>query len=161
MIRPARPSDQAFIASTWTRSICSTHKVPGASTRGHAYQRHIGSSMWERVSKQVDAVMDRSDSRAIVTCHPTLQDNILGWAVYVDGPSVPTVHYCYVRKEWRDSTLRDEGRGECGFARGMLEYIGCTVRGPVVCTSLGPSSAAMMRRYKAASHMSLEEFLGP
>lgn len=157
MIRLARATDQAFIASTWTRSICSTHKVPGASTRGHAYQRHVGSAMWTKVSGQVDAVMDRPDSRAIVTCHPFEQDRIIGWIVYVDGASVPIVHYAYVRA--RDDAGTDQ-RGR-GFAAKMLEHIGVLPLTPVVCTSLGPSSAMMRARYRAASYMPLEEFLAP
>lgn len=157
MIRHANSGDQAFIAATWTRSLCSTHRVPGVSSRGHARQRHVGSAMWVKVSQQVDAVMDRPDSRAIVTCHPINRDRIIGWALYVEGPSVPTVHYLYVR----DHDDAGESLRNRGFAAAMLERIGVSHHAPVVCTSLGPSSKAMRSRYKAAVHLPLEEFLRP
>lgn len=149
MIRVARPTDQPYIASTWTRSLCSTHRVPGVSARGHAYQRHVGSTMWNKVSGQVDAVMDRADSRAIVWCKPHDRDVICGWAVYAEGPGVPLVHYVYCRKDER-------GRGIGAL---LLRHIGVALDTAVVCTSLGPSSQAMRSKYKAAAHMPLEEFL--
>lgn len=149
MIRPARATDQAFIASTWTRSVCSSHHVPGVSSKGHAYQRHIGSTIWQKVSAGVDAVMDRRDSKALVVCKPHDENALIGWIVYADVRGVPVVHYCYVRNSERDR----------GFAAAMLVHIGVTRNTAVVCTSLGPSSGDMRSRYKAASYMPLEEFL--
>ena len=151
MIRPARATDQAFIASTWTRSICSTHKVPGVSSKGHAYQRHIGSAMWNKVSQQVDAVMDRSDSKALVLCRPDDQNALLGYVVYAEVRGVPVVHYTYLRRDER----------ERGLAADLLRAIGVHHGTAVVCTSLGPSSQMMRSRYKAASYMPLSEFLEP
>lgn len=149
MIRPARSTDQAFIASTWTRSLCSTHKVPGVSSRGHAYQRHVGSAMWLKVSQQVDAVMDRRDSKALVICKPHDENALLGYVVYADVRGVPVAHYIYLRRDER----------ERGFAADLLRAIGVHHGTAVVCTSLGPSSQMMRSRYKAASYMPLEEFL--
>lgn len=151
MIRSARPTDQAYIASTWTRSICSTHKVAGVSSKNHAVQRHIGSAMWDHVSKQVDAVMDRSDSRALVVCKAHDHDAILGWIVYAEGAGAPLVHYLYTRSEHR-------GRQ---FGAELLHRIGVGLSTAVVCTSLGPSSQAMRSRYKAAVYMPIEQFLNP
>lgn len=151
MIRPARPADQAFIASTWTRSICSTHKVAGVSSRGHAYQRHVGSAMWTKVSAQVDAVMDRRDSKALVVCKQNDENALLGWVCYAEVRSVPVCHYLYLRRDER----------ERGFAADLLRAIGVHHGTAVVCTSLGPSSQIMRSRYKAASFLPLEEFLAP
>lgn len=149
MIRPARATDQAFIASTWTRSICSTHKVSGVSSRGHAYQRHVGSAMWLKVSAHVDAVMDRRDSKALVVCKPSDENALLGYVVYTDVRGVPVVHYAYLRRDER----------ERGHAADLLRAIGVHHGTAVVCTSLGPSSQVMRLRYRAASYLPLEEFL--
>ena len=151
MIRPARPADQAFIASTWTRSICSTHKVPGVSSHGHAYQRHVGSAMWTKVSAQVDAVMDRRDSKALVVCRPSDENALLGWVCYAHVRDVPLIHYVYLRRDER----------ERGHAADLLRAIGVHHGTAVVCTSLGPSSQMMRSRYKAASFLPLDEFLEP
>lgn len=153
MIRPASPADQAYIASTWTRSVLSA--TPGARP-GHTSRRHMRQTEWDRVSKEVDAVMDRPDSRAIVTCHPIQRDRIVGWLAYVAGAPVPIIHYVYVRHE---DPAGGEQRGR-GFAGAMLAHIGVTHSTAVVCTSLGPSSAMMRGRYKAAEHLPLDQFLG-
>lgn len=161
MIRSAVGGDQAYIASTWTRSICSMHKVPGKTSarfgRGHAMQRHAGSALWEHTSKLVDAVMDRADSRALVLCHPIDRSRIVAWALYVDGTPVPTIHYLYTRSA---DTAGEEQRRR-GFATELLERIGVSRRAPVVCTSRGPSSDEMRARYPLSQHLPLEQFLYP
>lgn len=141
MIRPPLPSDQGYIAATWARSVLSTH----------AHQRHLSSRTGEQVGKQIDRVMDRADTRALVACRDADPDFITGWMIYVVGPTVPTVHYLYVR--------RDE-RG-VGIAAQLLERVGVDRKRGVVCTSHGPSSESMRGRYRASVHLPLEEFLRP
>lgn len=161
MIRSAAPGDQAFIASTWTKSVCSMNRVPGRTSerfgRGHAIQRHIGSDLWQRTSALVDAVLDRRDSRAVVLCHAVDRSRIVGWCLYVDGPAVPVVHYLYVRDH---DDVGEKLRGR-GYAAEMLEHIGVSRQAPVVCTSVGPSSADMRARYPLSQHLPLDTFLNP
>lgn len=141
MIRPPLPSDQGYIAATWARSVLSTH----------AHQRHLSSRTGEQVGKQIDRVMDRYDTRALVACRASDPDFITGWMIYVEGPRIPTIHYLYVR--------RDE-RG-VGIAAQLLARIGVDRLHGVVCTSHGPSSASMRGRYRASVHLPLDEFLRP
>lgn len=146
MIRPPIRSDQSYIASTWARSMLSTH----------AHQRHMSSRTGTQIGKQIDAVMDREDTRALVcvraatTAHP-LGDFILGWVLYCAGPATPTVHYLYTR--------RDE-RG-IGVAAALLAQIGVARDRGVICTSHGPSSESMRGRWRASVHVPLDEFLKP
>jgi len=154
MIRTARVTDQAFIASTWTRSVCSMNHVPGKTSlrfgQGHAHARHVGSELWTQVSAEVDAVMDRSDSRALVACRAHDHESITAWLVYAEGAGAPLVHYIYARKSERGN----------GIAAELLHRIGVGQSTAVVCTSIGPSSDRMRSRYHASVYMPLAEFLG-
>lgn len=147
MIRQPRPSDQAYIAATWARSMLSTH----------AHQRHIRSRSGLQIHRQIDAVLDRRDTRALVSVWPHDTDAIRGWVLYVDGPAVPVVHYMYVRERGLDGgTLR--GRGVVGE---LLYHIGVRRDAAVVCTSHGPASESMRGHFRASVHLPLAEFLEP
>lgn len=139
MIRAPLRSDQGYIAATWARSMLSTH----------AHQRHMRSRTGQQIGKQIDAVMDRADTRGLVCVRDADRNYILGWVLYVEGPSVPVLHYLYVR--------RDE-RG-VGIAAALLAKLDITRTSGVVCTSHGPSSESMRGRYKASVHVPLDEFL--
>jgi len=137
--RKPRSSDQSYIASTWARSMLSTH----------AHQRHGSMRNANQVGKLIDRVLDRKDTRAYVCVADEDDDYIVGWVLYCEGPSVPVVHYVYVRREERQR----------GIAEALLEQIGVFRDGLVVCTSNGPSSNTIKRRYPAATFVPLEEFL--
>lgn len=139
MIRLPRPTDQSYIASTWRQSV---------SSMSHFRQRHL---CREQLNDQIDRVMDRSDTRALVACLDSDTDYIVGWMCYVDGPRTPTVHYLYLRRDYRGD----------GIAARLLERIGVDRARGVVCTSHGPSSESMRGRYRASVHLPLEEFLRP
>ena len=139
MIRGPRPTDQGYIASTWTRSMLSTH----------ASQRHMRSRTGQQISQQIDAVLDRPDTRAWLCVRDAEPDVIRGWIVYVDGPATPTIHYVYTRRDDRGT----------GVAAALLAKLGITRTTGVVCTSYGPSSESMRGRYKASVHYPLNEFL--
>lgn len=141
MIRTPRASDQGYIASTWARSVLSTH----------ATQRHFRSRTGTQVNEQIDRVMDRADTRALLRVKPHDPNVILAWLVYCEGPGVPMVHYMYCRRDER-------GRGYTGE---LLERLSVTRTGGVVCTSTGPSSESMRGRYRASVHVPLAEFLLP
>lgn len=147
MIRPPRATDQGYIAATWARSMLS----------GHAAQRHMASRSGMQIGEQITKVMDRSDSRALIFAAPDDADIIHGWVVYVADAGVPIVHYLYVRaRDAAGQPLRGKG-----IATELLSALGvCRDRG-VVCTSHGPSSDEMRRRYQASVHMPLGEFLRP
>lgn len=139
VIRQPKQSDQSYIASTWARSILSTH----------VYQRHLGSRTGHQLGEQIDTVLDRPDTRALVAVREQDHDYIVGWVLYCKGPAVPTVFYVYVRKEERQR----------GIAGALLRHIGVQHDAAVVCTSDGPSGRQLRRRYPCAVHVPLEEFL--
>lgn len=121
----------------------------------HAHQRHMSSRSGIQVGEQIDIVMDRPDTRALLKVSATDPDAILGWVLYVEGAATPIVHFLYVRARDRDG-LSLRGRG---FAGQMLAAIGVRREGGVVCTSHGPASTSMRGRYKASVHLPLDEFL--
>jgi len=139
MIRRPRPSDQGYIAATWARSMLSCH----------ASQRHLRSRNGQQIGQQIDAVLDRKDTRAWLSVRPEDQDQIRGWILYCEGPAVPTIFYIYVRRD-------DRG---VGVAQELLDALGITRTTGVVCTSIGPSSESVRGRYKAAVYVPLSEFL--
>jgi hypothetical protein len=142
VIREPRRTDQGYIASTWAKSIL----------RGtHAWERHGTARTGHQIHALIDRVLDRKDTRALVRVKANDQDVILGWVLYVDGPGVPVVHYCYSRADER----------ERGVAGELLHRVGVRRDGGVVCTSDGPASTMMRRLYPAAVHMPLAEFLKP
>jgi hypothetical protein len=155
MIRPAVATDQAYIAKTWAKSVCSMTSVPGKTSlrfgHGHALKRHLGSDLWEATNKQIDAVMDREDSRAIVLCSAHDRNAITAYLVYAVDAGAPLVHYLY---------CRDAGRGS-GAGAELLHHIGVARSTAVVCTSVGPSSEEMRARYARSTYLPLADFLTP
>lgn len=139
MIREPCEADQGYIAATWARSMLSTH----------AHQRHMRSRTGEQIGQQINTVLDRPDTRALLSVEPALPDRIRGWILYCVGPATPVVHYIYVRKDNRGG----------GIATALLDRIGVRHAAGVVCTSLGPSSQSLRSRYKAAVYIPLDEFL--
>lgn len=139
MIRSPRKSDQGYIAATWARSMLSTHM----------HQRHMRSRTGQQIGEQINAVMDRTDSRALLCVKDSDHDYIVGWVLYVEGPAVPVVHYLYSRRDFRG----------VGVAAALLGELGVTRQSGVVCTSYGPSSLSMRSRYKSSVHVDLDEFL--
>lgn len=146
MIRDAKPSDQSYIAATWTRSMLSMH----------VWQRHGMARTRPQISQLIDATMDRKDSRALVRCKPHDPDAILGWVMYAEGAGVPVVHYLYTRERDGERVLRGKG-----IAGELLARLGVRRDAGVVCTSYGPGSESMRGRYKASVHVPLAEFLAP
>jgi GNAT superfamily N-acetyltransferase len=138
MIRGPRSSDQAFIASTWVRSM--------SGVGGRKLGRDGG-----LVAKRIDDVFDRGDTRALVRHAAGDQDRIMGWVVYVDGPGVPVIHYTYVRKEHRGK----------GVAAELLTAAACRRDKALVYTCEGPDTRKLITAYPLATHLPLAEFLNP
>lgn len=167
-IRPPRPEDQPYVAKTWARSVLSGLAGGHAMAR-HGAQRERPVSKGDRrqealaeINRRIDIVLDRPDTRALVAVLPgngagAARDYILAWVVYCDAAGVPIVHYAYTRDhDDTGETLR--GRG---LVRALFARIGVTRAAPVVCTSDGPSSAAMRAHFRASTHHPLDEFLTP
>lgn len=136
LIRDAQANDQNYIASTWVRSV-----VSGRNRRSPAKTKVV--------STQVDQLLDRHDTRAIVLCADADVDKIWGWCCFVANAPVPAVHYVYVR---------DIKRGH-GAASRMLAHIGAKPLEALIFTMAGPGLSMMRHRFKAASEYPVEEFL--
>ncbi len=181
MIRGPMPSDQGYVASTWARSLLSglrgsRNRMPDGQTRsamdwrGHALRRHGADrvppeprkserDLRAEIGARINAVLDRPDTRALIfeVDRDNRPEMIIGWVLYVEGPSVPTIHYLYTRDH------DDEGvslRGH-GIARRLLAHIGVTRHSAVVCTSAGPSSESMRGHFPASAYLPLDQFLSP
>lgn len=166
-IRPPRPEDQPYVAKTWARSVLSGLGGGHAMAR-HGAQRERPVSKGQRrqdaldeLNRRIDVVLDRPDTRALVAVQPgngdAARDYILAWVVYCDAAGVPIVHYAYTRDhDDAGETLR--GRG---LVRQLFARIGIERGTPVICTSDGPSSAAMREHFRASTYFPLDQFLTP
>lgn len=166
-IRPPRPEDQGYVAKTWARSVLS------GLAGGHALARHGKERIAPRskgqarqdalaeINRRIDLVLDRPDTRALVAVQPgnggAARDYILAWVVYVDAAGVPIVHYAYTR----DHDDQGEALRGRGLVRQLFERIGVRRSTPVICTSDGPSSAAMREHFRASTYFPLDQFLSP
>lgn len=169
-IRPPRPEDQPYVAKTWARSVLSGLAGGHAMAR-HGAQRERPVSKGQRrqdaleaINRRIDLVLDRPDTRALVAVQPgngngsgAARDYILAWVVYVDAAGVPIVHYAYTR-DHDDAGESLRGRG---LVRQLFARIGITRGAPVICTSDGPSSAAMRAHFRASTYFLLDQFLSP
>lgn len=166
-IRPPRPEDQGYIAKTWSRSMLSAHAGGHAIAR-HGAQRTAPASKGQRrqdlldaYNRRIDVVLDRPDTRALVSVQAgngaAARDYILAWVVYVDAAGVPIVHYAYTR-DHDDTGESLRGRG---LVRAIFERVGIARTTPVICTSDGPSSAAMREHFRASTYFPLDQFLTP
>lgn len=167
-IRPPVPADQPYIAKTWARSVLSGLAGGHAMAR-HGAQRERPASkgtrrqeLLESLNARIDRVLDRPDTRALVAVQPgngtAARDYILAWVVYVDAAGVPIVHYAYCRDHDADTGEALRGRG---LVRAIFARIGITRGAPVICTSDGPSSAAMREHFRASTYFPLDQFLSP
>lgn len=119
--------------------------------RRHGSSRALNTPAGTKISRTIDALMDRQDSRVLLCVRAHDHDAIRGWIVFAEGIGVPVVHYCYVRKEDRDQ----------GVITSLLAHIGVRHDAGVICTSHGPSSTMLRGRYKASVHVPVDEFLHP
>ena len=96
VIRPARESDEGFIAHSWVESYHRGCK----ELRGVAFRPYRSAQFW-RVSRLLEA------STALVACDPDDADHLLGWVV-ADGPLLHYVYASHLRRRARlASTLLD------------------------------------------------------
>lgn len=136
LIRGPRKADQNYIAATWVRSMSGVASR-SLGSRGGA------------IARDIDTLLDRADTRALVRHAAGDMDRILGWLVHCEGPGVPLVHYLYVR---------DKERGK-GVATALLHSIGASKSTALVYTNRGPDSRVLTTAYPLAQFLALKEFL--
>lgn len=150
MIRGPLKSDQAFVASTWVRSMLShrAHQQVPHATRRHGADRSMGGPIGEQLNARVNALMDHRHTSVLITAWDEEPDVILGWMVYAYF-DVPTIHYVWIRQSERNK----------GLATAMLKRIGVNPDMEAVCTSAGPDSQLLRNRYKLSRFIPAEEWL--
>lgn len=129
-IRPARSDDQAYIASTWWRSMLGGRRAPR--------QRR-------RINAQIDRILDDTTTRALVTLD---RDRIIGWLVFASAPSMRVLHYVYVR---------DDERGR-GVARRMADAAWPGSDARMVLTMKGPDTKSYVATKRSCLYVPIEEF---
>ena len=138
--RPARPEDQAYVASTWVMSM----------SRGR-HGRNV-----QALRMLVDRVLDRPDVTVTIAADPKVEQRIIGWLAFTRmvSPSLimkprHVVHYGYVR---------DENRRR-GVLTGMLAASSVDLIN-LVYTFEGPSTKALAKTLlENAVHIAPHTFL--
>lgn len=149
-LRAAIPADQSYVAASWTRSMLALH----------ASDREPTMKTWDQISRLIDAVLERPETRVVIACAAHDLAAIVGWCCYALGLGAPVVHYLYVRTTAPTPQGPQPARG-IGIAAALLAHIGVEHDTAVVCTSLGPSSRDMRGWYLASSYLPLTEYLNP
>lgn len=137
-LRKPKAQDQAFLASTWCRQMANANPDRARGLR------------FGDVGRDVDAVLDRGDTRALIRHSAGDPDSIVGWACYAEGPGVPVLHMVYVRKEHRGN----------GYGGELLAAIGIDRAASFVFTQRGPAKW-MASAYPGGTYLALEDFLSP
>ena len=115
MIRAARPTDQAFVASSWSLSMTRSNR------------RNKDSAAYRML---VDSTLDHPSVRVAIACDPDDTDRIIGWLVYTQIASMLILHYAFVREKERRK----------GIARAMVDFANVPTATQVVYTFEGPST---------------------
>ena len=131
MIRAPRPSDQAFVASSWVRSM--------SRTRAES----------PKIGRDVDLILERHDTRCLIDSERRDDNRIRGWICYADVPSMPTLHYCYVRQEFRRE----------GIATQLLDEAGIKKDAVSIYTHHSRDANRMVTAFPQSVHVALPEWL--
>lgn len=133
-IRVVHPSDEAFIADTWRKSL----RLSGRNRRrsivevNHEFDRDV------RLG-----VLAEPDTKFAIACEAASPASILGWLCYT--PGIPHVHYAYVRSEERRQ----------GLFRGLLAAIGVRDGGMLAYTGRPQEYAHRFSRRPAGAEEAL------
>jgi len=102
-LREVRPTDQAFVRSSWLRSYRSAK--PGIRT-----------SVYFNGHKQVvDGILADAETYVLYAV-PQGEDAIVGWVTFNMTTPKPTLHYVYVKGAYRN----------LGLSKVLIEKAGCT-----------------------------------
>lgn len=169
LIRPARPSDQAFVASTWAFTLCDGGEHCGGNHRRADDPQRTRSCNTSR--NIVDRMLDHSSVRIIIAAQPTDSDRIIGWLAYSPAARARLLHMVYVReherrqgiaemlveKAWPSqeipwSTHQGSGPGNCRCEDCYRAMV-------FIYTVIGPHAPALLSRFTNAVHLPVMEFL--
>lgn len=144
MIRAARPTDQAYVASTWVQSMLSMERGrPSKTSRAHRLL--------------IDRMLDRPDVKLAIACNPDDQNAIVGWLCFTRMVSADIIaapryvcHFCYVRDGFRRR----------GTMRALMDASGIPLS-PLIYTFVGPTTKQMERTMlENAQYITPATFLG-
>lgn len=126
-VRPAKPTDTAFIMDAWKRSF------EGAPAVRHADREHYRTEM-ERTIGRVCA-----GSTVLVACDSSDEDTLVGFASYSARPSHHGValHYIYVKRDFRGM----------GIAKRLLRDVPVTAYTFLTATARPPREWAYTPRF--------------
>lgn len=93
-IRPAMPSDHAFMITTWQESTRRRELLLEASR--HRRKAH---------ECFVRSMVTGGKTSAIIACNPKLEDSILGYVVHSRIGSEPVLHWIFVKRPFREKGL--------------------------------------------------------
>lgn len=134
LIRKPKPSDQGYVASTWTRSLC---KASQDMTDGKA-------------GVIIDALLDHPNVSCLLACDPRHDGTINGWLVWSPMKAIRLIHFVYVRGGLRDRGIAAALRTAAGLDDADR---------PLVFTLRGPAYKSLARKYPNAIEQPIAEFL--
>lgn len=147
IIRRGIATDQAYITSTWLKSLA----------HAPCYRSHPRQGFFMRNGADVDTLLDRADVSVRVAALAAQPDTILGWICYTQMPPRTLVlHYVYVRREHDGHEMRLHG-----IARSLLHAAmeGLQADSAIVYTYKGPNERELLVKHKA-DYVPLGRFLG-
>jgi len=163
LIRPARPSDQAFVASTWAFTLCDGGEHCGGNHRRADDPQRTRSCNTSR--NIVDRMLDHSSVRILVAAQPTDSDRIIGWLAYSPAAKARLLHMVYVREHERRQGIAEmlvehawPHRRHSGSMGSECECATCRPT-PIVHTVIGPHAQVLRERFANAVHLPVMEFL--
>ncbi len=140
-IREPVPTDQAYIAKGWLRSMEMARDRKGKKP----------SVFYDEWGPVVDRILDRKDTRVLVA--ERAKDGepyIAGWVVWTPTHGVPVLHYLYVRRDDRTQ----------GVATSLLAHAGLHRGAMMIYTLFGPCHRWLVEKAPAAIHVTASKFLG-
>ncbi len=149
LIRPARPSDQAFVASTWAFTLCDGGEHCGGNHRRADDPQRTRSCNTSR--NIVDRMLDHASVRIIVAAQPTDSDRIIGWLAYSPAAKARLLHMVYVREH--------ERRRGIAWLLAHHAWPDDRVVLPAVYTVRGPLAQTLHEDHPNAVHLPVMEFL--
>ncbi len=133
-LRKPRPTDQGFVADSWTRNALQGDRKLVRS----------------EVNRTVDRLLDDEAVRLLIANEPGQTNTIVGWLAYTPLPSGLVVHFAYVRERARRRGVGGQLLGRA--LEGRQRKIFWTMR--------GPDAKWLAERYRVAIPMTLTEFWG-
>ena len=132
LIRPACPSDQGYVASTWRESLLLANRETVST-----------------VNARIDKFLDDVGVRVLVAAEPTKPERIYGWMCYSPARTTAVLHYLYTREKQRNR----------GVAKRLFEYAWPKQPDKIIYTLRGPSSKWLVAKRPDAIYLQADEYL--